>query len=112
MPSEPHPNLRSKLGPDALRDLHDLIDSAGHEWKDGMIEAAIDRFERRLSDEIGILRADLAREIALIRVELERVRVEMAQGQSTMLRWLFGFLITVLAAIFGMMTFLVNLLKA
>ena len=66
-------------------------------WKADVLNSATDRFERRLSEELGGLRLEIA-----------AVNVRMAEGQNMLLRWLFGFVITVLAANFGMTTVLLN----
>ena len=42
------------------------------EWCDEVSTAVIDRFERRLSVEIGAVRVDVSRELATLRVDVAR----------------------------------------
>ncbi len=67
------PALRSRVGNDGLLELHGLLESAQRDWKEDVLETACERFERRLSEEVGSL------------------RVEMAQMHGSLLRWMFVF---------------------
>ena len=93
--------LTEKLGHDGMADLRAVIDDAGQQWRADVLEIAGERFERRLSEEIGALRADMAKEFA-------SVRVEMAQMQGNILKWSFLFWIGQFAAVSGMMAFLLK----
>jgi hypothetical protein len=88
--------LREKLGDDAMSALHTLVDDAGRRWRDDVLSMAGDRFERRLAEEIGGLRAEMARQFADLRVEL--------------LKWSFLFWIGQFAAVSGMMAFLLRMM--
>jgi hypothetical protein len=74
--------LRGKLGDDAMSDLQTLLDDTGRQWKDDVLAITGERFERRLTEEIGALRVDMAKEFAAVRVDMAKefgaVRVEMA----------------------------------
>ena len=84
---------------------------------------AADRFDRRLGEEIGSLRLDMAKEFATVRVETARefaaVRVEMAAMHTdlrtelaatrfSILKWSFLFWIGQFAAMSGMMALLLR----
>jgi hypothetical protein len=95
-----YPILQQRLTDAGLLDLHALLHSQANDWKEDVLSTATDRFERRLSEELGGLR-----------VEIASINVRVADVQNTLLRWLFGFVITVIAANVGMITLLVNALK-
>lgn len=71
-----------------MSDLQILLDGAGRQWKDDVLEITGERFERRLSEEIGALRVDMAKEFAAVRVDMAKefgaVRVEMATLAASM----------------------------
>jgi len=61
------------------------LDSSGKEWKKDVLEIVTDRFERRLTEEIGA-----------VRLEIAAVRVDIASGRLSMIRWMFGFFVAYL----------------
>jgi hypothetical protein len=78
-----------------------------------MIMIVTDRFERRLSEEIGRLRVDVATEFGKVRAEMAHgfgdVRTEIAKGRAEMiernadlLKWILIFGVTQTAAIVGL----------
>jgi hypothetical protein len=85
------PRLRQKLGDDGLWDLHGMLDDTSREWKKDVLDAATDRYERRLTEEVGTLRAEMAHEFA-------EVRVEMASMRVSIVRWMFAFWVAQLGA--------------
>ena len=62
--------LSSKLGPAATSGLVDLLDTERAEWRDEAMNLVIDRFERRLTEQISGLRIDIVRELHEGRVEI------------------------------------------
>lgn len=68
-----------------------MLNPVFREWKQDVLESAADRFERRLSEEIGKLRV----EMAAMRAEL---KVEMARMHSSLIRWSFAFWLAQLGA--------------
>ena len=59
-----------------------MLEMQVRQWKQDVLEAATDRFERRLSEEIAA------------------VRLEIAKSHSSTLRWMFaGWLTTMLAIV-------------
>ena len=105
--------LRGKLGDDAMSGLETLLDDAGRQWKDDVLAITGERFERRLSEEIGALRLDIAKEFAAVRVDMAKefaaVRVEMAtlsaSTHADILKWSFLFWIGQVAAVGGLIVF-------
>jgi hypothetical protein len=69
------------------------------EWKEDILNAAGDRFERRLAIELSALRLTMHQDLADVRHELATTRVEM-------LKWSFVFWIGQVAAIAGLLTLL------
>ena len=106
MPSGRIPaNLRTKLGDDATFGLIELLSAEEKEWSDRMLTSATERFERRLTQEISLLRQDFHQSLddglAGIRTELANVRVEM-------LRWSFVFWIGQVAAVAALLAFMLR----
>jgi hypothetical protein len=96
------PILKSRLGDDGLLELHEMLGSERREAKEDVLEAASDRFERRLSE----FRIDVTREFALVRVEL-------AASNASLLRWMIGLWMTQLAftaTLFGLFFHLAKLI--
>ena len=77
------PKLRQRLGDDGMLDLRGVLDDSGREWKDEVLRTAGDRFERRLSEELGKFRVEVTKEFADLRIEVASTRVSM-------LRWMFA----------------------
>ncbi|HZR26973.1 MAG TPA: hypothetical protein VFA59_25480 [Vicinamibacterales bacterium] len=63
----------------------DMIDERHVEWKDDVMSAVAERFERRLAESVSELRVSLIREIHDGRVELLKWTVVMWVGQMTVL---------------------------
>ena len=115
--------LREKLGEDAIDGLQVLVDDAGRRWKEDVLVLVAERFDRRLGEEIGALRLDMAKEFAAVRVdtakEFAAVRVEMAAMRTdlrselaatrfSILKWSFLFWVGQLAAMTGIMALLLR----
>ena len=104
--------LRDKLGDEALEGLQAFVDDAGRKWKDEVLTLAAERFNNRLSEEIGALRLDMAKEFAAVRVgsakEFAALRVELAAKQMDLVTWCFLFWVGQLVAMTGIMTLLLR----
>ena len=122
--------LREKLGNDAMLGLQAFVDAAARQWKDDVLVIAGERFEHRLSHEIGAFRVEVANEFAAMRVDMAKefaalrvtmanervettkefgaVRVELATTRVSLLKWCFLFWIGQFAAVSGMMAFLLR----
>ncbi len=68
--------LRTQLGDEAAFGLMELLDTERKDWSEQVLGSAGDKFERRLSEEISALRADLTH-------ALNDVLVGVRQGLST-----------------------------
>jgi hypothetical protein len=105
-------SLREKLGHDGMSDL----EVWSEERKDEVLSIAAERFERRLSHELGAVRIDLAKEFAASRVELANLRAEVAaQSAATradVLKWSFLFWLGQVGAVTGAMAFLLRITRS
>jgi hypothetical protein len=84
-----------------------------------MLSAEAERFERRLTEEISGLRADLYREIqairlefhdglAAVRQEMATLRADMAAMRADTLKWSFLFWIGQVATIAALLSFMLR----
>ena len=96
-------SLRARLGDDGTFGLMGLLDKERKDWKDDVLITATDRFERRLTVEIGLLRQEFS---AALHGGLGAIRAEIATGRVEILRWSFLFWIGQLAAIAGLLAFM------
>jgi hypothetical protein len=69
------PALQARLGPDATTGLLALLETAREEWEAEVTAAAIERFERRLTEEMSGLGGEMREGEA-------RLREEMRQGDA------------------------------
>ena len=88
--------LREKLGEEATDALVALLNEAGAYNKDSVIEVVEERFERRLSEEIGKLRTELSGEMGKLRVEMHDLRANLIQ-------WMFLFWIGQIGVLTGIL---------
>ena len=97
--------VRMKLGDDATFGLIELLDSERKDWSEKVLLTATDRFERRLSQEISVLRQDfhtaLHEGLAAVRQELTTTRVEIV-------RWSFVFWIGQVATTAALLAFMLR----
>jgi len=77
-----------------------------------MLSAEAERFERRLTEEISSLRAEMYRELHALRLELHdglaAVRQEMATMRSDILKWSFLFWVGQVATIAALLSFMLK----
>jgi predicted solute-binding protein len=78
------PSLRERLGADATLGLAEVFDSARSEWVADVTELTADRFERRLTEEIGGLRVEIVEQGASLRQELADLRRDMTAGDAAL----------------------------
>jgi hypothetical protein len=95
------PVLGERLGPRATEGLLELCDSSGAEWMERMLSVATDRFERRLTEELSTLRVEFHQGLGAVRQEVATSRVEL-------LKWSFLFWVGQVAAIAGLLAFMVR----
>ena len=74
-------------------------------WKEEVLDAASDRFERRLAIEMSDLRVEVC---AMIHEDLTRLRQELATARVEMLKWSFAFWVGQVVAIAGLLAFMLR----
>jgi hypothetical protein len=89
------------LGPEASRGLIELLDAEQGHWSDQVLTYAGERFERRLVEEVSKLRVEMSTLGSDLRQEMGRDRFDL-------LKWMFLFWVSQLAAISGIMSFLLG----
>ena len=104
--------LRARLGDDATFGLIEVLDSDRKEWSEHVLSVAADRFERRLTEEISALRVEvrdaLHDGLSSVRQEMASVRQEMATTRVEMLKWSFLFWVGQIAAMAGLLAFMLR----
>ena len=89
------------LGQEATIGLLELFEAERARWGEQVLSAAADRFERRMTEEISALRVELHESLAGVRQELANVRVEL-------LKWSFLFWVGQVAAMAGLLAFMLR----
>jgi hypothetical protein len=82
------PALRQRLGPEASDGLLAAFDQAKQEWMEDAMTQSVDRFERRLAEEMAAMRAELRTALA---EQGAALRTEIAASRTDIVRWLFLF---------------------
>ncbi len=80
--------LRTSLGEQAARELVELFNNNNNSVKESILETASDRFERRLSEFKG------------------EVKAEIAGVKSDLIKWMFIFWIGQIAVLTGILAYL------
>jgi len=84
--------LRERLGHEASLGLVELVESDRTEWSERVLSIAVERFERRLAEELASLR------VAVVR--------EMHEGRVDVLKWGFLFWVGQVAAFAAVLAFM------
>jgi len=84
--------LREKLGDDAIDALINLINKSLGEQKNDVLKFVEEKFERRLSEEIGH-----------VKVEIGSVRNEIYSAKSELIKWMFIFWVGQVGVILGIL---------
>jgi hypothetical protein len=103
--------LREKLGEEGTDALVALINEAGEDNKKSIIEVVEERFERRLTEEIGKLRVEVSEGMNKLRAELRtemvegtsKLRTEMADLRANLIQWMFLFWIGQIGVLTGIL---------
>ncbi len=99
--------LREKLGEEGTDALIALINEAGETNKKSVIEVVEERFERRLAEEIGKLRAEIAEAMGKLRAEvageISKLRAEMHDLRANLIQWMFVFWIGQIGVLTGIL---------
>ena len=88
------PALRERLGHEATIGLLELVETEQTAWSDRVLNLAVERFERRLAEQLAETRVTLVREIHDGRVET--------------FKWSFLFWVGQVAAIAGLLAFMLR----
>jgi len=83
--------LRERLGREATLDFLEMIETKQMVWSDRVLSITVERFERRLAEEIGTFRVAIVREIHEVRVDV--------------IRWMFAFWVGQFFAFAGLLAF-------
>jgi hypothetical protein len=110
------PALYERLGAHASADLVVLLDAARQEWARDVTTTIVDRFERRLTEEIaGVkmaiagLRTEMQAGDSSLRLEIAGLRADMHAGRNDLLKWMIVFWVTQLMAIGGLLAAMLRL---
>jgi hypothetical protein len=76
--------LQERLGIAATAGLLQLLDSSHREWRDDVMAASSDRFERRLVEEIATVRVQIAQVDASIRRDMAEMGASIRRDMATM----------------------------
>jgi hypothetical protein len=92
--------------------LVEMLDAERRDWSDQVLSLAADRFERRLTHEISALRVDLVQAESHLRRDLHEglagVRQEISDTRVELLKWSFLFWLGQVAAIAGLLGFMLR----
>jgi len=103
--------LREKLGEEATDALVALINEADESNKESVLELVEERFERRLTEEIGKLRVEVSEGMNKLRAELRtemvegmsKLRTEMSDLRANLIQWMFLFWIGQVGVLTGIL---------
>jgi hypothetical protein len=98
--------LRTHLGDDATFGLIEVLNSEEKDWREHVLTAAADRFERRLMEETSLSRGDLHQ---ALHDGLTAIRHELATTRVELLKWSFLFWVGQLAAVAGLLAVMFRL---
>lgn len=106
--------LREKLGDDGVDALIELINEAQAETQKNVIKIVEEKFEKRLAEELGKIRVEIAElkselksDIESLRAEMksdnERLRSETKSDKADLIKWMFIFWAGQIGAILGIL---------
>jgi len=95
--------LKNKLGDEATEAIVELIKEIDLEARKDGIAIVEERFERRLSEEFGILKVENAKEFGKMRAETAH---EIGKLRAEMIKWMFIFWVSQIAAIVALLKFI------
>ena len=70
---------------------------------DDRLERLTERFERRLSEELGAFRLEVREEFGKVRVQISDLRAEEIDRDMSLLKWLLGLFVSQTAALGALM---------
>jgi hypothetical protein len=93
--------LSTRLGPDASRALDDVLDADRRQWSDHVITIAGERFDRRLVEETGKPRVEMANLDSNLRQAISHSHLDL-------LKWMLLLWIGQLASIVGILSYMLR----
>jgi hypothetical protein len=117
MATAPMPKaLVERLGNDGTQGLVTWVAAERKAWTEDVMDAALERFDRRLTTEMSALRVDVARDLSMLRVDMVRdlsaLRSDVARDlsgiRSEVLKWSFLFWLGQVATIAGLLAFMLR----
>ncbi len=94
---------REKLGDEGVDSLIDLINQSQTDQKAEILEIVEEKFEKRLSEEMGKLRQEMSEMKAELQGNIAEVKVEMHQTKAEIIKWMFIFWIGQIGMILGIL---------
>jgi SpoVK/Ycf46/Vps4 family AAA+-type ATPase len=91
--------LSERLGIEATAELVDLFGRAEKDMTDTIVMRAIERFDRRLAEEISKLRIEMLQGDAALRTDIQAVRSDLRDQKAELLKWSFLFWVGQVAAV-------------
>ena len=88
--------IREKLGEDGAEALTKLLNEIEEQAKEDNIRLVEEKFEKRLAEEIGKVRVEIAKAIADLDVKIERV-------QANLIKWMFIFWVGQIGVLTGIL---------
>jgi hypothetical protein len=80
-------------------ELVDLFGRAEKDMTDTIVMRAIERFDRRLAEEISKLRIEMLQGDAALRTDIQAVRSDLRDQKAELLKWSFLFWVGQVAAV-------------
>lgn len=96
-------SLRERLGPEAVEALVDLLNQSSRETRDEVVTLAEQKFERRLAEEIGSLRAQMNAGFATVDTRLAQLQAWVSDRFAAQTRWMVGLWVTELGILLGVL---------
>jgi hypothetical protein len=85
--------LVQRLGHEATNGLLDLLQREKNDWSEQLLNVAVERFERRLTEEVSGLRIDMVRELRTAHVEMFKWSFLFWIGQVAVMVGVLGFVL-------------------
>jgi DNA invertase Pin-like site-specific DNA recombinase len=90
--------LSERLGQGATEELVELLEKEERDMTETVLMRSVDRFERRLAEEISSLRLVMLQGDAALSREIQSVRSDLRDQKAELLMWSFLFWVGQLAA--------------
>jgi len=95
--------LREKLGDDGVDSLVQLINQSQAEHKNDILKMVEEKFERRLSEEIGSVLVKIAETKSELMTIILELKTENAKSKAELIKWMFIFWVGQLGMMLGIL---------